>query len=80
MTRIPEIKERFLELAGVMDLRAFVSGWFHDAPFEVRGLVASYIATKHLKLYKLGSNAVVNHPSDGPDAAGGPAAGALCRV
>ena len=36
VTRIPEIKERFLELAGVMDLRAFVSGWFHDAPFEVR--------------------------------------------
>ena len=36
VTRIPEIKERFLELAGVMDLREFVSGWFHDAPFEVR--------------------------------------------
>ena len=35
VTRIPEIKERFLELAGVMHLRAFVSGWFHDAPFEV---------------------------------------------
>ncbi len=41
MTRIPEIKEGFLELAGVMDLRAFVSGWFHDAPFEVRGMAGT---------------------------------------
>ena len=35
VTRIPAIKEQFLELAGVMDLKLFVSGWFHDAPFEV---------------------------------------------
>ena len=36
VTRIPAIQEQFLELAGVMDLKLFVSGWFHDAPFEVR--------------------------------------------
>lgn len=33
--RIPLIKRRFLGLHGVIDIRAFLSGWFHGAPFEV---------------------------------------------
>lgn len=33
--RIPLIKRRFLRLHGVIDIRDFLSGWFHGAPFEV---------------------------------------------
>lgn len=33
--RIPLIKKRFMALRGVIDIRDFLSGWFHGAPFEV---------------------------------------------
>lgn len=32
--RIPLIKKRFMALHGVIDIRDFLSGWFHGAPFE----------------------------------------------
>lgn len=35
VSEIPAVKERFLQLHGVIDLRDFMSGWFHGAPFEV---------------------------------------------
>ena len=34
-SRIAAIKEQFLQLRDFMDLQPFLSGWFHDAPFEV---------------------------------------------
>jgi hypothetical protein len=41
LTAIPTIKARFLRLHGVIDLRDFISGWFHGAPFEV-GLLLNF--------------------------------------
>lgn len=32
--RVQQVKERFLELPGVLSIQDFLSGWFHGAPFE----------------------------------------------
>ena len=41
------VMERFFQLSDVIDLRDFLSGWFHDVPFEVcvsHLLIKEYIA------------------------------------
>lgn len=45
-TRIPLIKKRFMNLHGVIDIRKFLSGWFHGAPFEVlrHGNIQDFVA------------------------------------
>ena len=32
--RVQQVKERFLELPGVLSIQDFLSGWFHGAPFD----------------------------------------------
>ena len=34
VARVQEVKDRFLQLPGVLDIEEFLSGWFHGAPFE----------------------------------------------
>ena len=44
--RVQQVKERFLELPGVLSIQDFLSGWFHGAPFESirRGNVLDFVA------------------------------------
>ncbi len=44
--RVQEVKERFLELHGVLSIHDFITGWFHGAPYEQihRGNVLDFVA------------------------------------
>ena len=46
MDRVQEVKERFLELHGVLSIHDFITGWFHGAPYEQihRGNVLDFVA------------------------------------
>lgn len=44
--RVQQVKERFLQLPGVLSIQDFLSGWFHGAPFEAirRDNVLDFVA------------------------------------
>ena len=44
--RVQQIKERFLELHGVLSIQDFICGWFHGAPYDqiYRGNVLDFVA------------------------------------
>ena len=44
--RVQEVKERFLELHGVLSIHDFITGWFHGAPYDQihRGNVLDFVA------------------------------------
>lgn len=44
--RVQEVKERFLQLHGVLSIQDFICGWFHGAPYDQirRGNVLDFVA------------------------------------